>query len=350
MSGAPVLAALLALALGAAGGGLAMLAGLPLPMLTGSVIAVGAAALSGLRIAGVAPALPIAFRYAFTPVIGVAIGAAVTPDLLAEAVRWWPTLLLLAAFVPAVHWAGYHLIRGTSALDRPTAFFSAVPGGLIESVLMGEAAGADVVMLTMIQFVRVILVILTVPFAFTLLSGGAVGSAGGVILGGGVSLTPPGWALLAVAGAAGALGAKALRFPAWIITGPILLSGALHVAGLVEGAPPAWLVSATQLVIGVTLGGRFAGRSPRIFLTALRLAAVNVAMMLALGGAVAAAFAGIVGEPWEALVLAFAPGGVAEMGLVALSLGASPIYVTAHHIVRILFAVGIAGSVWRRVG
>ena len=43
-----------------------------------------------------------------------------------------------------------------------------------------------------------------------------------------------------------------------------------------------------------------------------------------------------------AVFLAYAPGGLAEMSLVALSLNMSVIYVTAHHVLRIVLAVSFA--------
>jgi uncharacterized protein len=56
----------------------------------------------------------------------------------------------------------------------------------------------------------------------------------------------------------------------------------------------------------------------------------------------------LVGEPVAAVFLAFAPGGLAEMSLIALSLQMSAIYVTAHHVARIVLAVGLAkiGGRW----
>jgi uncharacterized membrane protein AbrB (regulator of aidB expression) len=47
--------------------------------------------------------------------------------------------------------------------------------------------------------------------------------------------------------------------------------------------------------------------------------------------------------------LAFAPGGLAEMALVALSLEISVIYVTVHHILRIILAVLLARAFAGRV-
>jgi hypothetical protein len=46
--------------------------------------------------------------------------------------------------------------------------------------------------------------------------------------------------------------------------------------------------------------------------------------------------------------LAFAPGGLVEMGLIALSLNLSVVYVTAHHLLRIILAVAFARLAWAR--
>lgn len=73
-----------------------------------------------------------------------------------------------------------------------------------------------------------------------------------------------------------------------------------------------------------------------------QLATLNVTAMLLLASFAAALLHGLVGERWEAVFLAFAPGGLAEMALVALSLEISVIYVTVHHILRIIIAVFFA--------
>ncbi len=340
--GVTLASTLLALAVGTAGGLTAQALGAPLPMLLGSVVAVGSVALAGLRPGGVPPLVPQQLRLWFIPVIGVAIGATFTPEVVAGVARWWPSLIALAAFIPAAHGTGYLLLRRVGGLDRLTAYYGAVPGGLIESVMMGEAAGADGRMLVMLQFMRLILCILFVPLGFSLATGHAVGSSAGIVLGGGAGLTPADWLVLAAAGATGAVAGYRLRLPAAFMTGPLLASGAVHLAGWVEGAPPGWLVAVTQLVVGVSLGGRFAGMAPRTVLAAIRLSTMNVAVVLVLAALAAAALSGPVGERWEAVFLAFSPGGLAEMSLVALSLEISVLYVTAHHVARIVLSVAMA--------
>lgn len=333
-----------AFALGVLGGVLALVLGFPLPWLLGSVMAVAAAAM----FLPYRPEVPRNLRMGFVPVIGVSIGATFTPDIVAEAVRWWPSLAALFLFIPAAHMLCFRALLAFN-LDRPTAFFGSVPGGLIESVVLGEEAGANVPLLTMLQFLRLILCILIIPLGFSISTGQAVGSGSGVAIGEQVPLALSDWGVLALCALVGTVGGRRIGLPAAVMTGPLFLSGAAHLAGIVHGAPPRWLIDLTQLVVGVSLGCRFVGVQPKLALRACSMAAVNLTLTLGLAAIAAITLPPLVGEPWEAVVLAFAPGGLAEMSLVALSLELSILYVTAHHIARIVLSIATAKFLARKL-
>lgn len=328
------------LAIGAVGGVLAAAAHLPLGYLLGSLVSVGVIATVGWHPLGHAITLPARLRFSFVPVIGVAIGGAFTPQVAGQALDWGPSLLALCLFVPLAHAVGYAIFRRGGLAPRE-AFFGAVPGGLIESVQLGEEAGADVRLLTVLQFLRLIGTIVAIPLLFWAMTGHAVGSAAGATMAGGaVGLQDA--VVLALGGLAGVAMARALRLPGWIITGPLTASALMHGFDIVQGVPPGWLVALTQVVLGTGLGARFAGTETRILRQAAALALVNgaAALLLALGFALT--LHALVGEPVAAVFLAFAPGGLAEMSLIALSLKLSAIYVTAHHVLRIVLAVSFA--------
>lgn len=340
----------LTLCLGAAGGMAALWLNLPLALLLGSLCVTGVIAAAGWRPFGRAVLLPMKLRSAFVPVIGVAIGGAFTPAVLGQAGAWWPSMLALLVYLPLAHGVGFAIYR-LGGLPKLESFFGAVPGGLIETVQMGEEAGGDVKLMTVLQFLRLILTIIFVPLIFMGLTGGAVGSASGAELpAAAVPLTVQEVAVLLAAGALGVWCGRLLRLPAAIMTGPILFSAVAHAAGLVHGVPPAWLVGLTQVVIGCGLGARFAGAEGAMLWRAMRLAVVNavVALMLAYGFAVG--LAAWVGEPVAAVFLAFAPGGLAEMSLIALSLQMSVVYVTVHHVARIVLSVLMAKGARRWIG
>ncbi|MCA0273184.1 MAG: AbrB family transcriptional regulator [Proteobacteria bacterium] len=329
---------LLTYVLGTAGGLAARALHLPLPMLLGSLVAVGAAAIFGFRPFGHLPQAPQRIRMIFVPIIGVAIGAAARPEILQEAQSWVLSLLILAVFIPAVHFIGYRMLVATGRTDRLTAFYGTAPGGLVETVQMGEEAGADIQMLAMLQFLRLILTIVIVPLTFTLMEGHAVGSAGGAAVAG-HGLGAVDVLILAACAVVGAVIGLKLKLPAGHVLGPILLSGVVHATGLTQSVPPGWLVAAAQVVIGTSLGVRFAGMPKRRILDALGLAVMNGTLTIGGAAVLSWAIAGSVGEPARAVFLAFAPGGLVEMGLIALSLNMSILYVTAHHLLRIILAV-----------
>ena len=330
-------------ALGAAGGGLFTLAGVPLGMLLGSLLAVAVAAAAGVRFFGQVPAVPQGWRLVLMPVIGVAIGAGFPVDFLEQAARWWLTLLALVVFVPLAHLIGWGVYRHIGRVEPRTAYFAAMPGGFFEALEMGERAGADMALLVALQFLRLILCIICIPIAFALLTGQLVGSGGGMDWpGAGEPLLAWDMMVLGLAGLGGWWLAAQLRLPAAVLSGPLLLSGLAHVTGLTAAAPPEWMILFTQWVVGTALGSRFAGFGPRLLWLALRLSALSVVLMMVLAVAIAMLLAGPAGEAKLAVVLAFAPGGITEMSLVALSLQMSAVYVTMHHLLRIVLAVIVA--------
>ena len=114
---------LLVFAVGLAGGLIAKLTGLPLPMLLGSVVAVGAISILGFEPGGAPPKVPAWLRLGVIPIIGLSIGAAFTPDVLREAKGWLPSLLSLVLFVPIAHYASYNFYRRVGGLSGPYRLF-----------------------------------------------------------------------------------------------------------------------------------------------------------------------------------------------------------------------------------
>ena len=350
MAGVSIASMLFTLAAGTMGALMALALGLPLPWLLGSLLAVGGLAAGGRsRLPGPPLAMPPRLRFLFVPVIGGASGGGFTPELMAEAPRWWVTLGALCLFIPLAHLTSYLIFLRAGGIDRVTAFYAAMPGGLMESLQLGEEAGADIQYLTMLQFLRLTLCIALVPIGFTLATGEVGGSAAGGRMAGAEAPRGPGDALVLLAAAAGGFRAgRWLRLPAAIIVGPMLASAAAHIAGLTAAAPPGWLIDLTQLVVGTSLGARFAGLSRGRLGRAMGLSFMATGTMLAMAWGAALLLHIPAGERPETVFLAFAPGGVAEMTLIALSLQTSAVYVTAHHVLRILIAVVTAQLAFRR--
>lgn len=330
---------LAALALAACGGAVAKLVGAPLPWLLGAMVATAAGLLVGIRPFGRDLVFPQSPRTVFIAIIGIAIGGSAEPGMWAEATKYWMSLLALPVFVAIAQLANYQFFRRVAGYDRATAYYCATPGGLIESVQLGEEAGGDPALLTVQHFSRITITVVSVPFIYLILRGEAVGSSAGVSMdhSGAVGILDV--VILAACGFVGIVGGRRIGLPAAIITGPILMSMLVHGLGLTQAQPPDWVISVAQVVVGVGLAMRFRGLPTNALTKGLGYGVVTVAIMLLIGGAIAAALSTLGAQPFQVLFMCFAPGGVVEMGLIALSLGVSPLIVTFHHILRIIVTV-----------
>lgn len=349
MTRSNILTTLGLLLIGSVGGGLAYLMNLPLPFMLGSLVATAAIAITFASAIPEGYEFPQKFRLIFLAVIGVMIGAQVSPDLVALLPSMMASFAGLIAFVLLAHGGNYVIFRHVGGYDPPTAFYSATPGGLLESIAMGEAAGADVATLTMQQFLRIILVITLVPVGLSIWMGAPVGSAGGMML---AHASPSDFSHLHVViltALAGLVLGKPLRLPAWQLTGPMFAAALVSLTGLGVLDLPNWMISVCQVVIGTGLGMRLGGLRGRAVMRGIWLGTMSVAVMLVIGLGFALSLQTVTGQPLDMLLISFAPGGVTEMALVALSLNANPALVTAHHIWRIILTVIELGLIGRYV-
>jgi membrane AbrB-like protein len=125
------------------------------------------------------------------------------------------------------------------------------------------------------------------------------------------------------------------------------LSAAVHLTGVTTSRPPTELIVAAQVVVGSAIGARFAGMPARRVLRGLLLALGASLILLAITAGFSLGLGAATGLPLPALFLGYAPGGVAEMSLIALALGAEAAFVSTHHVARIFMVVVAAPLAYR---
>ncbi|MDO8607430.1 MAG: AbrB family transcriptional regulator [Phaeospirillum sp.] len=331
----------LGLGLGGLGGGLFAGLDLPLPWMLGALAATITASLSGWR-----PEVPQHLRTAMIAVLGLMLGSAFSPDLSDRVGRWAGSMAtLLAAMIVTTALVTLYL-RRMARMDPVTAFFAGAPGGINEMVVTGGALGGDEPTIALSHSLRILLIVFTVPFGYRLIahmdSVPMAQSMGRLMdLGGVDALVMAGCALIG-----GAL-ARLVRLPAWMLTGPMIASAGLHLAGLTVSKPPAELVILAQVATGAAIGSRFRGLSWTEVARMARPALGATAIMLVVSAAAAGLLAIASGLPFPALLLAFVPGGIAEMCLVALALGQDVAFVSTHHVARVVLVIMLAPLAFR---
>lgn len=330
----------LALAIGAVGGYAFKLLTLPLPWMLGSMAFVTVATLAGLK-----TRVPPGFRSLMITVLGIMLGGQFTPEIVARMGEWIVTISALAVWMLLAGGAGLVYFRRVAGYDKVTAFFSATPGGLNEMVLVGGAMGGDDRIISLTHASRIVLVVFSIPLWYRL--SGAVPAVSKAT---GVGLLDLAWldvAILAGCAVVGALGARAMRIPASFLVGPMVLSAIVHMSGITGSKPPDALVAFAQIAIGAAIGGRFSGMALSHMARIAGHAAVSAVLMLTLTVAFSILLGRLTGYPLPAIVLAFAPGGLAEMSLIALALAVDAAFVASHHIARIVMVVTLAPAVFR---
>ena len=337
----PLLPQFTALAIGVAGGLVAYFGGLPLPWMLGPMIANTVAAMLRAPIAG-----PNRLRPYVIPVIGVMLGSGVTAEIFGLLGTWLLTLLLLPVFLACAAGISYAVYRRVGGYDPVTAFYSAMPGGLNEMLILGGEAGGDERRIALAHAARVLIIIVFVALFFGLVLGVSSGGRGAVQWIGLFQITALDYVILGLCAVAGALLGKFLGLPAAPVFGPMILSGIAHVFGWVTVAPPTLFIVAAQITIGTVIGTRFIGAAFAEIRKDIGLSAVASFLMLVAAVGFAELIVAISGIPLAQAFLAFSPGGLTEMSLLTLAMGQDVTYVSMMHVIRITVVIALAPFVF----
>jgi uncharacterized protein len=314
---------------------------LPAALLLGPMVAAIAfgVAGSGLR-------LPRSAFVAAQSVIGCLVGRALTPAILASLAHDWAAVLASVALTVLAGGAvGWAMVRWGS-LPGMTAAWGSSPGAASVMVSLADEYGADMQLVAFMQYLRVVIVVLSAS-AVSRLVFGAAPAPGAIVpapahAGGPADVA----ATLLVAFVAGWLGRRS-RLPGGALLLPMLAAAAAEGSGVFAVSLPAWLLGAAYAALGWTIG---LGFSRATFFQALRAVPQIVAaalLLIALCAASAWLLTVLLHVDGLSAFLATCPGGLATVAIIALSSHADLSLVMAVQTLR-FFAVISAGPLIAR--
>jgi uncharacterized protein len=330
------------LLIGLAGGVVFNAINFPLAWMLGPMVANLIAALLRAKVA-----VPMNIRTVMLSIIGVYLGTAFQPDLLDNAAVWPVSLISVLLYVPVVTLLVMVYYRRVAGFDRVTSVFSSAPGGLTTLTILGTEAGGDEQKIALVHSLRIMLLVFTVPLIIAFVTGAVPNRSAPV----GVE-TLDMWeaGMLVACALLGPMLARRIHLPSPYMTGSMFAVAALYMTGVVHGVPPRWLLNVALLVLGSSIGSRFSRVSPREIGRIAIYALGAVLLIISVSALAAWGVASATGLDFLAVMLAFAPGGVAEMSLIAVAMDVDPGFVALHHIARIFEIIILAPFVAKWLG
>ena len=282
---------------------------------------------SGARLA--APPLGREFGQFF---IAVTLGLYFTPSVASEVLGNAPVLVAAAFGAILIGYAGSRVLAALARIDDATAFFASVPGGAMEMANLADRHGALVDKVAVAHSLRILVVVCIIPALLTM-----AGVHGGDVYR--PVVIPFQWIglllLFGIAASGGMLFYR-VRFPNPWMMGPLIAIIFATASGLEFSSMSGFLTNCGQVLLGCALGTRFSRRflsdAPRFVAVAL----LCIILMMVLSAAMAWGLAKAAGIFVPSMILATAPGGIAEMSITARTLQLGVALVTAAHVMRVL--------------
>jgi membrane AbrB-like protein len=317
------------LLIAAIGGTLFMLIGFPAGLIAGSVVAVAVAALIGRPMT-----IPLWMARVTFVLVGIALGAVVTPETLKGIAAWPISVAILAVAIGCMIAATTSYLRFVHGWDTLSALFGASPGSLAQTMGLAVEYGTDVRAVAVVQTMRVLLLTLGFPAGLALF--GLVAEGPLVFPAASQAFSLAELIILVVISTLAAVGLLWIRFPGGLLFGAMLASALLHGGGFMHAVLPSWVTTAAIVAVGAVAGARFANTSPRMLLSYMGAAIGSFAVAVTIAACFMLIAASLMTVRIADVVVAFAPGAQDTMMVLALALHLDPIYVGAHQLARFM--------------
>jgi len=266
--------------------------------------------------------------------IGCMLGSYITPAILHEALRDWPIFLSgVVSVIIAATFIGYFLAR-KQLVPGSTAIWGAAAGGAEAMVLMADSFGADVRIVAIMQYMRVIFVSLSAAILAHILMPGHSAAPHQVLF---PAFSPIGLLITLFIAFGGSFTARyILHIPSGGMLFPFIITIILQGFNIFSPVLPLWLLAIFYVLIGWNIGLRF---TRTILLHALKLMPILIASTLSLM-VICVVFAfGLsyfAGVDLLTAYLATSPGGADSVSIIAAGINVNQAFVMAYQSTRLL--------------
>ncbi len=276
--------------------------------------------------------------------VGLMIARSIPLTVFDEIAREWPIFLggILSTIV-ASNALGWLLAR-RQVLPGTTAIWGASPGAAAAMTLMAEAYGADVRLVAVMQYLRVVLVAVSASLV------ARIWTTPGDVAADIVWFPTVAWGPLAATLAVAVVGATAgrlSRLPAGPLMLPLALGILLPHFGLLAIELPPWLLAISYGLVGWSIGLRFTRAILVHAARALPVLIASVLTLIALCGGFAAVLVKVAGLDPLTAFLATSPGGADSVAIIAASSNVDMAFVMAMQTARLIIVLATGPAIAR---
>jgi len=167
--------------------------------------------------------------------LGVAVGASLTPEVVARVPQMAASVALIPLYVAVIGLVGVPFFRRVYKFDWATSWYAAMPGGLQDMVVFGQEAGGDARALSLIHATRVLVIVTVAPLILTLGFGVTLDNPFGAPA---AELPLHEMAIMVAAALVGWKGGEKIGLFGASILGPMIVTGGLSMADVIHYRPP----------------------------------------------------------------------------------------------------------------
>ncbi len=285
--------------------------------------------------------------------VGLTIGFSNAQANFASVASGIPVYIIITLFLLISGTCIGYIYSRLSKINLLTAMLATVPGGVGVMAAVAADYNRNVTLVALVQVIRVTSVVFLIP----LVARASVGTyTSPQVLNGKalINLEPSYLSLLAFALLIAAFAAKLavrLKIPAAHFFSALVIGIIFNYAidflpfiGEVNFSPPPLTNLIGQILLGITIG-EYWGEKPTLNKRTLLYAIISTIMTLVAGAIASLIAMQLTSWDWLTCLLVTAPGGSAEMILVALALDHNVDIVTGGHLVR-LIAINCSLPIW----
>ena len=301
---------------------------IPLAWMLGPMLTISIATLSGLKLKMPKLALSVILI-----ILGLYIGNYIDEKLLRQTHKWIGTSAIMFIYIMICIIFVSKYLEKFANYEKKTSYFSAAPGGLGPLVMLAEHEKSDISQVATSHLIRLIVIIATFPFVVNYFASETVLKDEQFNF-----LDQNHYELiyLVITSIILIFIFDKIKVPAPLLSGPLVASGVLQISNIAYYQLPTQSIDFGLLILGASVGCRFAGKTLKEVYSNTKHSIVATLLLVLFSVIAAYAATFIIDKNFFSLLLAYCPGGIYEVAVIAIAFDLDPEFVSFHHIIRLL--------------